>query len=328
MRIRFEFHVHLFKNKTQKRKESAGRLTTTQSDLLFSHVARNEAQLVLQAHRVNTYNNYMTAMRSFMRFLGRDIPVRDINSHTVEMYERWLKDHDICMNTISCYMRSLRSILNKSGLVGTENANLFKGVFTGTSKTEKRAISDDEIVRFRNLKARRNSFEELTRDVFLFSFYAMGMPFVDVAFLKKDQIQHGKIIYFRHKTGQRITIRLEPCMITIIRKYQHPYRNYVFPIIHADDPNQAFMEYLGQLGKYNRTLKRLARKANIITNLTSYVVRHTWASLAYQSNVELPVISKALGHTNTATTMVYIKEINDLRLENANRLLIRKTMRL
>ena len=56
--------------------------------------------------------------------------------------------------------------------------------------------------------------------------------------------------------------------------------------------------------------------------LTSYVVRHTWASLAYSSNVELSVISKALGHANTKTTLVYIREIDDKQVADANRMII------
>ena len=53
-------------------------------------------------------------------------------------------------------------------------------------------------------------------------------------------------------------------------------------------------------------------------HLTSYVARHSWASLAYQHNVDLPVISKAMGHTSTKTTLVYIREIDDTRIDSAN----------
>jgi integrase/recombinase XerD len=52
--------------------------------------------------------------------------------------------------------------------------------------------------------------------------------------------------------------------------------------------------------------------------LTSYVVRHTWASLAYDTNIDLAVISSALGHSNTNTTRVYIQGINNQRLADAN----------
>lgn len=325
MNIHFEFHIHVHKD--QPTQELVEPLCIMNQEQSFLEIATSAALKVQQANRINTYNNYMTAIRSFLKYLGQDIPVRDIQGHTIEGYERWLKDTSISLNTISCYMRSLRSILNQSGIFELNYIHqLFKNVFTGTTKTEKRAITDDDIMRLVEVEVRKGTFEELTRDVFLFSFYAMGMPFVDVAFLRKEQIQDGKIYYYRHKTGQRICICLEPCMQDIIRKYQFTHSDYVFPIIENTHQHQATNDYLNQLGKYNRTLKRLALRAGIQTNLTSYVVRHTWASLAYQSNVDLPVISKALGHTNTATTMVYIKEIDDQRLQNANRQLIQKTL--
>ena len=326
MKIHFELHIHVHKD--QPTPKTVERPSIMNHDQSFVEIATSAAKKVQRSHRINTYNNYMTAMRSFLKYLGEDIPVRDIQGHTLEGYERWLKDTSISLNTISCYMRSLRSILNQSGIFELDYIHqLFKNVFTGTTKTEKRAITDDDNMRLVDVEVQKGSFEELTRDVFLFSFYAMGMPFVDVAFLRKEQIQDGKIYYYRHKTGQRICICLEPCMQDIIRKYQSTQSDYVFPIIENTHQHQATNEYLNQLGKYNRTLKRLALRAGIKTKLTSYVVRHTWASLAYQSNVELPVISKALGHTNTETTMVYIKEIDDQRLQKANRQLIQKIMR-
>ena len=167
-----------------------------------------------------------------------------------------------------------------------------------------------------------NSFLSLTRDLFLFSFYAQGMPFVDMAFLRSSQIRDGQLIYHRHKTGQRVTIHLEPCMLAIISQYQRKGSDYVFPLLCSDNPQKAYDEYLLMLNRYNHTLKTLAKKARVTSRLTSYTARHTWASIAFSSNVDLPVISKALGHTNTQTTMTYIKEINDSRLEEANRRII------
>lgn len=98
--------------------------------------------------------------------------------------------------------------------------------------------------------------------------------------------------------------------------------DYLFPIIRSLDPKKAYRQYQVSLGVYNKNLKELSHMAGIKANLTSYVVRHTWASLAYEKNVELNVISKALGHTNTQTTQIYIREINDERLAEANHALL------
>lgn len=49
-----------------------------------------------------------------------------------------------------------------------------------------------------------------------------------------------------------------------------------------------------------------------------YISRYTWASVAYQSGVELPVIAKALGHASSQTSLYYIRGIGDERLHAAN----------
>ena len=85
---------------------------------------------------------------------------------------------------------------------------------------------------------------------------------------------------------------------------------------------QAYLQYQNKLNSYNRLLKKLSSLAGLNVNLSSYVVRHTWASLAYSSNVELNVISKALGHTNTNTTQIYIRELEDYRLKDANHIVL------
>ena len=111
-------------------------------------------------------------------------------------------------------------------------------------------------------------------------------------------------------------------MTDIIQKYANDDSDYLFPIIRSLDPKKAYRQYQVSLGVYNKKLKELSRMAGIKANLTSYVVRHTWASLAYEKNVDLSVISKALGHTDTQTTQIYIREINDERLATANRSLL------
>ncbi len=77
--------------------------------------------------------------------------------------------------------------------------------------------------------------------------------------------------------------------------------------------------YLTALGWYNRQLKRLTAMAHIRRPLSSYVARHTWASLAYRSHVALPVISEALGHTNIRTTQIYIKSLGGSAIFQANK---------
>lgn len=317
--IRVEFHVYITHLQGCKAKEKS---EPTSSNKRFLQAAMQEAERLRNALSPSTVKNYMTAIRSFGEYLGRDIPISDVQQQTMKGFERWLRERNVCLNTISCYMRSLRSVFMK--LNGGKGSDVFSVVYRGRSKTEKRAIQESDVAKIKMLDLKANSFASLSRDLFLFSFYALGMPFVDMAFLRKSQISNNQIVYHRHKTGQRISIRLEPCMLEIINRYQSIDREYVFPILHSEDNVKAYNEYTYMLNRYNKTLKSIASKSGIKSCLTSYTPRHSWASVAFSNNVELPVISKALGHTNPQTTLTYIRQINDTRLEKANKAILEK----
>jgi integrase len=214
-------------------------------------------------------------------------------------------------------MRSLRTILSKL-LPREEVLASFSNVYTGRAATDKRSVDRETVSKVKNLQLKERSALSLARDIFLFCFYALGMPFVDVAFLRRQQVNGDQIVYYRRKTGTRVTVPLLPCMRDIIGRYQNNTSDYVFPLLGSTDPQTAYNEYLTKLNWYNRALKRLARRAGVSETLTSYTTRHTWATTAYHNCVELPVISKALGHSSPQTTLTYLREINDHRLMEAN----------
>ena len=317
IKIQIELHIHLVREERKgapsaSREQGQGK--PPRENLIV--LARRKAEALKTAVSPSTFENYLTSLRSLERFLLRPLRVEELSADLMRSYERWLREQHICQNTISCYMRSLRSLFSK--VCGSQAASCFEEVYTGRMKTEKRAVGMADINRLKELQLSRGSYLALTRDLFLFSFYALGMPFVDLCFLRRAQIRNGELVYSRHKTGQPISVHLEQPMLDILDRYSDDRRDYVFPLLTSDDPDAAYSQYQQQLGRYNRALKRLAAKAGINHRLTSYTARHTWASVAFQRNVDLPVISKALGHTNPQNTLIYIQQINDHRLQQAN----------
>lgn len=323
--IKIEFHVHIHRE-GQKAERCADNKTGNQTIEIDNFIVRAQQQIgeLSRTRSLSTIENYRTALRSFGKYLKDCLPTTHLSAELMQAYERWMKGQNISKNTISCYMRSLRALTVR--ICGEGSLSIYNKVYTGRSKTEKRAVKQDELMRIRNLKLTKGSFLSLVRDLFLFSFYALGMPFVDMAFLRKSQINNGQITYFRHKTGQRICINIEPCMQEIINRYVASDREYVFPLLNSMQPHEAYREYLLRLNQYNKALKQLANQAGITRNLTSYVSRHTWASMAYNSNVGLPIISKALGHANPLNTLIYIQQINDQRLYQANRKILQEIL--
>lgn len=153
------------------------------------------------------------------------------------------------------------------------------------------------------------------------------MPFVDVAFLKKSQIKGGILVYHRRKTDQVVQIKLEPCMQEIINRYRSDGSDYVFPFLTSQDEDTAYREYKRKFSYYNKTLKTLGKLAGVDKPLSSYVARHTWATLAFMSSVDMSVIAQALGHTDVKTTRIYVEDIGNGKQNSANKKLLDEVLR-
>lgn len=313
IRVVFNFSIRIYHEGQKKEKEKV----LKHKEPKFLDIVENTIKTLLASRGKSTIDNYRTAIASFVRYAGINVSIRDISRQMVEGWQLWLKNQGVKLNTISCYMRSLRSVISHSdfpSLVTTA----FNTVFTGNIKTDKRSISSSDLQKLRTIQLPQGSSLCFARDLFLFSVYALGMPFVDVASLRKRQIVNGYIEYQRHKTRQPIRVKIEPQMQRIIKRYSIPDSDYVFPILTTG----AMKEYETARNRYNRHLRQISKIAGLHRTLTSYVARHSWASMAYSNNVDLAVISKALGHSNTKTTMVYIREIDDNRIDMANHKLL------
>lgn len=270
--------------------------------------------------RFKTAANYLTAARSWSLYVGnKSWRFSGMTPEKMDGYQLWLCGRGLCRNTVSAYMRSLRAVYNRvTGGVGDP----FRKVFTGRERTRKRSVTADVMVRLQQLALPSGSALELARDLFLFGFQALGMPFVDMAYLKKEQIQGDVLCYDRHKTGQHILVPVTEGMASVMRRHASPQSDFVFPLLTEQRPEGLHRQYRHALRRYNYLLGRLSAMVGAPGRLSSYVVRHSWASIAYQHHVDIGLIGKALGHSRTSTTMVYIKSLFDKDLATANEMLM------
>ncbi|MEN3324233.1 tyrosine-type recombinase/integrase [Mariniflexile soesokkakense] len=74
----------------------------------------------------------------------------------------------------------------------------------------------------------------------------------------------------------------------------------------------------GTRSYYNGLLKEIKKQAEIKINLSSHVARHTYTQLILNSDADVVAVSKALGHSNLATTQTYISQLPNARLLNIN----------
>ena len=214
-------------------------------------------------------------------------------------------------------MRTLRALYNRA--VENNADSPFSAVFTGHEQTAKRSVTESEIRQLLALRLDSQPHLALARDLFVFSFMAMGMPFVDIAYLKWHQINDGVMHYARHKTGHKVCVNVEPCMAEIINRHAITSSEYVFPLLAGTTADNVHPTYLKRLRSYNYALRRLSSLINTSRTLSSYVARHSWASLAYRSGLDISQIAKAMGHTKLSTTLIYIRALFDPSLAEANR---------
>lgn len=280
--------------------------------------AMAEAERMQKQARHKTAANYLTAARSLSRFLDNSRwSFADITAAMLQCYQRWLCDRGIRLNTVSAYMRSLRSLYNRAA--GNVADNPFTAVFTGNEQTAKRSVTDEDIRRLLALQLDHLPHLAFARDIFMFSFMAMGMPFVDIAYLKWQQIHDGVLHYARHKTGHKVCVAIEPYMTEIISRHTTQGSEYVFPILADTTAANIHHTYLKRLRAYNYALHRLSQLIGSNRTLSSYVARHSWASLAYRSGIDISLIAKAMGHTKLSTTLIYIRALFDPSLAEANK---------
>ena len=274
-------------------------------------------------NRLGTARNYTRTLHSFSSFLGGgELPFAAFTERLVEEYNAYLLRRGVVRNTVSFYMRILRSVYNKAVRRRlAEPTSPFGGVYTGVDRTRKRAIDERLIARLKNLDLPVSGPLPLARDLFVFSYCARGMAFVDMAFLRKKDMRDGAIHYVRRKTGLRMTVHLEACMREIIGRYASRTRDtpYLFPVLTAEDPARAYAQYQGALNYYNRLLKKLASLLGLDSGLSSYTSRHSWATAARNHNVPLPVISAGMGHTSERTTQIYLSALETSVVDSANR---------
>jgi site-specific recombinase XerD len=277
-----------------------------------------------QRNQIRTSETYKAALNSFKKFRNNEDMMLDaITSDMMLLYESHLKHRGNTPNTISFYMRILRAVYNNAvDNEIIENRNPFRKVFTGAEKTIKRALNLSTIKQIKNLDLSLSPKTDFARDMFMMSFYLRGMSFIDMAYLRKSDLDNGRVIYRRRKTGQQLTIEWTKEMQMILDKYPENPTQYLLPIITKEEGNQR--RHARNVNEsINHHLKKVAEKVSVLYPLTMYCARHSWASAAKAKGIPLSVISEGMGHDSEATTQIYLASLETSVVDKANALILK-----
>jgi site-specific recombinase XerD len=273
--------------------------------------------------RRRTFRAYQTAARSFTGFLASGkVYIDDINASNIESYQRHLKSRNLKHNTISCLMRNLKVIYRRAtaeNLTPCRQENPFKNIFTGAVPTEKRALPQNKLQKLWQASENIDEKRKKALLLFFFSFFAQGITFVDMAFLKKISQNGNTITFYRRKTKTQMRIVLSPQALKIIKRFAPSVSGspYLFPIIDPEKGDEE-RQYESALRQQNRLLNSIGQRLGLDRPLTTYVARHSWATIARSLQTPLSVISEGLGHRNEKTTEIYLNLLENNVLEKAN----------
>ena len=283
--------------------------------------------------RYSTAHVYKNALRSFSRFCGtQSISFSKINRENLKKYSDYLKDEHLKLNTISTYMRMLRCIYNRG--IDAHQApyvhGLFRDVFTGVDTRQKKALPINELHVLLNKDPQSEKLRR-TQAVANLLFQFCGMPFVDLAHLERSNLEHGLLKYNRIKTGTPMSVEVLDSAKNIVSQLANgydktrrsDYPDYLFRILSGNykrTDKEAYNEYQSALRHFNDNLKKLARQLNIRSLITSYSLRHSWATTAKYRGVSIEMISESLGHKSIKTTQIYLKGFELAERTKVNRL--------
>lgn len=272
------------------------------------------------AGKNGTAANYSSAVNAFERYTGsRAMPLNDITKKTVEGFADFQRQQGNSPNTIVFYVKQLRAIYNKAdddGFIHSASRPFHRIKLKG-SRTPKRAVSKKEIDRIAGLDLEgHHEHRKLARDLFRFSLLTRGMAFVDMCYLKKENVRGDMLVYRRRKTDQLLQIKIEPALRALLRKYGEKDSPYLLPMLRSDDSYKGY-RYIQR--RLNKRIRELGGLLGFDFPLTFYVARHTWATLAHEKGIPVSVISEGMGHTSEKTTHIYLAGLNHRVIDKANK---------
>lgn len=290
--------------------------------LNFTECIHSYIDKLEKENRFSTAHVYRNTFSSFARFLeNENIEWIVFTRDTLRRYEQYLKERGCSLNTISTYMRMLRCIYN----IGVENEyvnytpRLFKEVYTGIVTVKKRALDTKDIKELLNTPTTNKKAKQAQTTAKLM-FQLCGIPFVDLAHLKKENIVNNTLHYNRKKTGTSLKFEIDSATQKIIALLKKQGSKYMFPIISgAQQGLYAYKEYQNALRKFNYSLKVLTQKIGINAKVTSYTIRHSFATSLKNQKVPIEMISELLGHTSIKTTQIYLKSFSLSELSKINK---------
>jgi len=329
-----EYQKQILEFKSEQKDFTASTLLTAKANKInYKTVSEFYTEHIKQLKsigKIGTAKAYNDSFNSLKRFTNNklDFYFTEITVEWLNDYEKWLRNNQCKETSMSVFFRTLRSTFNKAIASKNVKAEAYPFREFKVSKfdttTEKRAIPKESNKQIMNICLEsEHKYMQLSKDLYIFSYLCGGINFTDMANLKYTNIAENKLSYIRQKTGKKIVIPVSAEAIHLVNSYLKEdvcSDDYIFPILdkykHITE-QQKYNRKHKVLGHIDKCLKRISAKAGINTNLTTYVARHSYASVLKCSGVNIALISETLGHSDLKTTQIYLDSFENSQIDEA-----------
>lgn len=254
------------------------------------------------------YNDYIA---------GKPLTFYDITPGWLKKFETYLLREKKSKSTIGVYCRNIRVLFNIAIKVHKINAEYPFVIYkTKSSDRRKIALTALQIGFIANYQTEHPE-EKFYRDLFMFSFLGCGMNFSDILRLKDSNIIDGELWFVREKTKNKETkeetlhVPITKSMQTILSRYGKKtigHDSFIFPIL---DPvmseEKKFRTVKETIKRANDYISQIGNKVGITEHVSTYVARHSWATISKNSGASVEFLSEALGHSSVKVTQGYLK---------------------
>lgn len=283
-------------------------------------------RMLKEQGRLRYAGMYEVSLNSFVKYAGTlDIPFNDIDAVWLKKYEMWMFKQGLAVNTIGTRLRHLRAVFNMAiehHVIDKECYPFHAYKVSKVSQSPpKRAMTKEDIQKVITYKG-KNGMEKLAIALFTFSYFTAGINFIDMAMLKHENIMDGKLCYTRAKTKKQIVVPLQEESMRIISNYSAESSSsttYIFPILseyHKSDVQIANRLHK-VLAKVNNSLKKIGQELDLPIKLTTYVARHSFATVLKRAGVSTSIISESLGHSSEKITQTYLDSFENSQIDEA-----------
>jgi len=294
----------------------------------FVPFAKDEIEGYRRREQGTTARHYRTGLRKLLDFLedetGKDRSAITLpfESMTVQLM-REFRNHMYevrgnAPNTVGKTLTQIKTLWRAAVKEGhAKERGVWDEITIDSAPSQKEKLDFEEIDALETVDLPSGSSEQRALDYFLFALYGGGMRFSDVATLQRRHIEGGRIHYKMKKTDQAGSVPVVEKAQAILEKYearsQEPGAR-IFPILDGYDTDtpEGLQRAIESRNAYvNRRLKVVQKKAEIGTNLTFHLARHSAAWILYRELQDVYAVKRILGHSRVEVTEQYLQGFPD-----------------